>query len=26
MALNYIKCNHLMPLHFKGLKCGTWFW
>jgi len=29
MALSYFKCNHLMPLHFKGLtshlqsQCGT---
>jgi len=23
MALNTLKCNHLMPLHFKGLKDCT---
>ena len=22
MALNALKCNHLMPLPFKGLRCG----
>jgi len=31
MALNNFKCNHLMPLHFKGLTffhitAATFFW
>ena len=25
MALNTFKCNHLMPLHFKGLKLNSAF-
>ena len=24
MTLNNFKCNHLMPLHFKGLMCRYW--
>ena len=26
MALNTLKCNHLMPLPFKGLKAGVIKW